>query len=277
MRSASQSTRRSACKRTGERKTIFFTLSGHGHFDMAAYDSYPERPSSKIARIPTKRSRWRSRSCPSSPIRHRERRGFGASGCAEGSDGRMPRQALAKERGMIKPYTAVGLIPTVRGIRKREDIARQPRAPAPSVKAAAWLSSLDLPVRLIALPEGALQGFNDEVLDLDHVQFARECAIDIPGPETDALGVARARVQCLHHGAGQGASSRLEGSLLQRRLHPRSQGRDHPAALQGLAAVSGRAFGLPARHLRLVGGEVRPARSTPSGRWWTPRSAASAS
>jgi tryptophan synthase beta chain len=28
------------CKRTGERKTIFFTLSGHGHFDMAAYDRY---------------------------------------------------------------------------------------------------------------------------------------------------------------------------------------------------------------------------------------------
>src|SRR5271155_2158512 len=29
-----------SCKRTGERKTIFFTLSGHGHFDMAAYDRY---------------------------------------------------------------------------------------------------------------------------------------------------------------------------------------------------------------------------------------------
>src|ERR1044072_1274771 len=45
-----------------------------------------------------------------------------------------------------------------------------------------------LPVRLITIPEGALQGFNDEVLDHDHVWFARECAIDIPGPETDALG-----------------------------------------------------------------------------------------
>ncbi|MBF0192342.1 MAG: TrpB-like pyridoxal phosphate-dependent enzyme [Magnetococcales bacterium] len=28
------------CKETGEAKTIFFTLSGHGHFDMAAYDRY---------------------------------------------------------------------------------------------------------------------------------------------------------------------------------------------------------------------------------------------
>ncbi len=29
-----------ACKRSGEAKTIFFTLSGHGHFDMTAYDRY---------------------------------------------------------------------------------------------------------------------------------------------------------------------------------------------------------------------------------------------
>jgi predicted amidohydrolase len=89
---------------------------------------------------------------------------------------------------MIKPYTAVGLIPTVRGIRTRDDIAINLEHLTHMVKAAAWLSSLDLPVRLIALPEGALQAFNDEVLDLDHVQYARECAIDIPGRETDALG-----------------------------------------------------------------------------------------
>jgi hypothetical protein len=43
-------------------------------------------------------------------------------------------------------------------------------------------------VRLIAIAEGALQGFNDEVLDPDHAEFARTCAIDIPGPETDRLG-----------------------------------------------------------------------------------------
>src|SRR5215469_14179557 len=95
-------------------------------------------------------------------------------------------------RSMIKPYTAVGLIPTVRGIRKRSDIRTNLEHLEHLTKAAAWLSSLDLPVRLIAVPEGALQGFNDEVLDLDHVTFARECAIDVPGEETEALGrVAR--------------------------------------------------------------------------------------
>ncbi len=89
---------------------------------------------------------------------------------------------------MVQPYTAVGLIPTVRGIRKRADIKINLEHLSHLAKAAAWLSSLDLPVRLIAIPEGALQAFNDEVLDLDHVQFARDCAIDIPGEETEALG-----------------------------------------------------------------------------------------
>jgi tryptophan synthase beta chain len=28
------------CKESGEQKTLFFNLSGHGHFDMAAYDAY---------------------------------------------------------------------------------------------------------------------------------------------------------------------------------------------------------------------------------------------
>src|SRR5208337_2680349 len=28
------------CKASGEKKTLFFNLSGHGHFDMASYDRY---------------------------------------------------------------------------------------------------------------------------------------------------------------------------------------------------------------------------------------------
>jgi predicted amidohydrolase len=91
------------------------------------------------------------------------------------------------------PYTAVGLIPTVRGVRKREEIHRNLDHISHLIAAASWLSSLDLPVRLVLLPEGALQGFTDEVFDLDHVFFAREIAIDIPGPETDYLGMLARR------------------------------------------------------------------------------------
>ena len=67
---------------------------------------------------------------------------------------------------MIKPYMAVGLVPTVRGIRKRRDIKINLEHLHHLVKAAAWLSSLSIPVRLIAFPEGALQAFNDEVIPI---------------------------------------------------------------------------------------------------------------
>ncbi len=88
----------------------------------------------------------------------------------------------------IHPYTAVGLVPTVRGVRRRSEIRRNLEHLADLIAAASWLSSLDLPVRLVAIPEGALQGFTDEVFDLDHVEYARDCAIDIPGEETEFLG-----------------------------------------------------------------------------------------
>jgi beta-ureidopropionase len=89
---------------------------------------------------------------------------------------------------MIEPYTVVGLIPTFWGIRRRKDMEQNLEHLEGLTRAAVLLSGLDIPVRLVAIPEGALQGFTDEVFDLDHAEFARECAIDIPGPETDRLG-----------------------------------------------------------------------------------------
>ncbi len=56
---------------------------------------------------------------------------------------------------MIEPYQALGLVPTMRGIRGRDDIAVNLEHLSHLIKAASWLSSLDLPVRLIAIPEGA--------------------------------------------------------------------------------------------------------------------------
>ena len=89
---------------------------------------------------------------------------------------------------MIEPYNAVGLIPSFWGIRRREDIKHNIEHLKSLTKAAFWLSNLDIPVRLLAIPEGALMGFNDEVLDVDHADYARTCCIDIPGPETDEIG-----------------------------------------------------------------------------------------
>jgi predicted amidohydrolase len=89
---------------------------------------------------------------------------------------------------MIEPYQAIGLVSTMWGIRRREEIAKNLDHLEHLVKAAFWLGGLDIPVRLVAIAEGALQGFTDEVMDLDHETYARECAIDIPGPETERLG-----------------------------------------------------------------------------------------
>jgi len=88
----------------------------------------------------------------------------------------------------VQSYTAVGISPTVRGVLKREQITSNIEHLHEVCAAACWLSSLDLPVRLIVIPEGALQGFTDEVFDWEHTKYAEEIAIDIPGPETDQLG-----------------------------------------------------------------------------------------
>jgi tryptophan synthase beta chain len=170
------------CKEAGVRRTILFNLSGHGYFDLGAYEAflagrlqdydYPaEKVSEALQHLPASL-------LPLPP----------AEGWGEGRPAAPVPLRAARDAPMIKPYTAVGLVPTVRGIRTRADIERNLEHLAHLVKAAAWLSSLDLPVRPIALPEGALQGFNDEVLDLDHAPCARQCAIDIPGEETAALG-----------------------------------------------------------------------------------------
>jgi hypothetical protein len=48
--------------------------------------------------------------------------------------------------------------------------------------------SLDYPPRLIALSEGAIQGFPDELRDWDSVEYARRGAIDVLAPMVEASG-----------------------------------------------------------------------------------------
>ena len=87
----------------------------------------------------------------------------------------------------IAPYNAVGLIPNVRGVHSREEIAINLDGLEDLFAFGCQMSGLDMPVRLVAIPEGALQGFSDEAEDLDHREYARSIAIDLPGPETDRI------------------------------------------------------------------------------------------
>jgi predicted amidohydrolase len=88
----------------------------------------------------------------------------------------------------IEKYTAVGLSPTVWGAEQRGDIRKNLDHIHDNLAAATWLSSVDLPVKLAVIPEGALQGFTDEVMDMNHAEYREEIAIDIPGEETETLG-----------------------------------------------------------------------------------------
>jgi beta-ureidopropionase len=87
----------------------------------------------------------------------------------------------------VAPYMTVGLSTVVHGIGKRSDIKRNLDIVEDAIHAAVSIIGINMPIKLIALAEGALTGFTDEIFDIPHVTAARELFIDIPGPETDRL------------------------------------------------------------------------------------------
>ena len=95
---------------------------------------------------------------------------------------------MAKQTGPVVPYMAVGLSTVVRGISKRSEIARNLDVIEDAIHAAVSIIGINMPVRLIALAEGALTGFTDEIFDIPHTVAARDLFIDLPGPETQRLG-----------------------------------------------------------------------------------------
>jgi beta-ureidopropionase len=90
-------------------------------------------------------------------------------------------------RTPVAPYMAVGLSTVVHGIGGRKDIARNLDTIEDGIHAAMSVVSINMPVKLIALADGALTGFTDEAFDLPHTVAAKELFIDVPGEETDRL------------------------------------------------------------------------------------------
>ncbi|MCL6581901.1 MAG: hydrolase [Firmicutes bacterium] len=99
----------------------------------------------------------------------------------------MDRPAPA-ERRPVAPYMAVGLSTVVYGVADRSHIKENLRTIEDAIHAAVSMVNINMPVKIIALAEGALTGFTDEALDIPHVVAARELFIDIPGEETEFLG-----------------------------------------------------------------------------------------
>jgi len=93
-----------------------------------------------------------------------------------------------REHRPVAPYMAVGLSTVVYGIADRSHIKENLKTIEDGIHAAVSMVNINMPVKIIALPEGALTGFTDEAFDLPHVRAARELFIDIPGEETEFLG-----------------------------------------------------------------------------------------
>ena len=94
----------------------------------------------------------------------------------------------SKSRKPVPPYLAVGLSTIVHAISERAQIKENLETIEDCIHAAVGITNINMPLKIIALAEGALTGFTDEVFDIPHVTAAREIFIEIPGEETDFLG-----------------------------------------------------------------------------------------
>ena len=95
------------------------------------------------------------------------------------------------ERRPVAPYLAVGLSTVVYGVAERKHIHRNLDTIEDGIHAAVSVIGINMPVKLLALAEGALTGFTDEAFDVPHVVAAHELFIDIPGEETERLASSR--------------------------------------------------------------------------------------
>ncbi len=102
--------------------------------------------------------------------------------------GKSTQSPPAPRAARIRQYMTLALQPVMRGAHRRADIKLNIEHIVELARAAVWLTAIDMPVRLIAIPEGSLQGFTDEIFDWDHRKYVDEMAIDIPGEETALLG-----------------------------------------------------------------------------------------
>lgn len=93
---------------------------------------------------------------------------------------------------MIDPYIAVALQTTVRHCATRSETERNLAHIGNMLDLVCHICALELPVRLVALGEGCIQGFADEILHLSSADYTASMAAEIPGPESDYLaGKAR--------------------------------------------------------------------------------------
>ena len=83
-----------------------------------------------------------------------------------------------KKKNPIPPYQAIGLSTVVYGVCERSQINKNLNNIEDAFRAAVEISNINMPVRIVALSEGALTGFTDEVFDIPHRVAAKEIFIE---------------------------------------------------------------------------------------------------
>jgi predicted amidohydrolase len=92
---------------------------------------------------------------------------------------------ISNSRKPVAPYLVLALSTIVTGVAARRHIRHNLETIEEAIHAGMSICGINMPVRLIALAEGALTGFTDEIFDVPHTVAAREIFIDIPGEETE--------------------------------------------------------------------------------------------
>ena len=75
---------------------------------------------------------------------------------------------MSNQRKPIAPYQCVAISPITYNISCRADIRRNLDNIEMMIDAAIGIADINMPVKMVALPEGALTGFGDEAFDLPH-------------------------------------------------------------------------------------------------------------
>ena len=175
---------------------------------------------------------------------------------------------------MIEPYQAIGLVPTMWGIRQPRGHPPQPRASRPPrdrVDVAGRAGSARAPG---GGPGGRAAGLQRRGARSRPRDLRARVRDRHPGPRDRRAGPPGAQVGRVRDGPGEGAPPRVPGAVLQRRLRPRPRRRGRAAPPQAGAAAAGGALGHAAQRLRPLGRALRrDARRVLSGRGHRDRAA----
>jgi len=88
---------------------------------------------------------------------------------------------------MVDQFTGVAIQSNIPLARKRDEFRDNIKHVERIIDNAYLTTSIELPPKLVVLPEASFQGFRDEFIDQDHLDYVKNMAIDIPGEETDIL------------------------------------------------------------------------------------------